>query len=76
MADNGKEGNIVIVPFKTKGVDDPLKNDVATAPENKIGDSKSRKWLPMNAPISQLIYRNRNKIFRNHDFFSTKMFSL
>jgi len=42
-----------MVPFKTKGVDDPLKNDITTAPENEIGDSKPRKLLPMNAPTSQ-----------------------
>lgn len=42
-----------MVPFETKGVDDPLKNDVTTAPENEIGDSKPRELLSMNAPISQ-----------------------
>lgn len=45
--DNGNEIFTVMVPFETKCVDDPLKNDVTTAPENEIGESKPRELLPM-----------------------------
>lgn len=45
-----------ILPCKTKGVDDPLENYVATAPQHKIRESKPRKGL-----------KKKNMVIWNHN---------